>query len=185
MHKLAYRYIQSHAHDRAFAHILEIGSLDVNSSEQGLNLYTLFPGAQYTGIDVADGPGVDVVCSAADYDGKGTYDLVISTEAMEHTPRPEDIIECAWRALEDGGVLLITAAGPGRERHNCDGTAYSGVEHYANITPDQLGAWLAGWQDVEVIHSPNAGDVYACATKPRSKRNLSIQGSDLLAVAAQ
>lgn len=170
MHRLAFQYIVANVHERLFKHVLEIGSLDVNSSEQGLNLYTLFPGAQYTGIDIADGPGVDIVCGAADYDGAGAYDLVISTEAMEHTPRPLDIIECAWRSLQAGGVLLITAAGPGRERHNCDGTAYSGVEHYANITPDQFGVWLAAWQDVEVIHSPSAGDVYACATKPKAKK---------------
>lgn len=169
MHRLAYTYIQSHAH-LPFADILEIGSLDVNSTEQGLNLYTLFPGAQYTGIDIADGPGVDIVSSAADYDGKGAYDLVISTEAMEHTPRPLDIIECAWRALEPGGVLLLTAAGPGRERHNCDGGAYTGTEWYQNIDPGQLRGWLVDWEDVEVIHSPSAGDVYACAVKPEAKK---------------
>src|SRR5262245_60753025 len=80
--------------------ILEIGSLDVNSTEQGLSLRTFCDSAAlYHGIDEQDGPGVDNVMGAADYDGEGAFDIAISTEALEHTPEPREILECAWRAL--------------------------------------------------------------------------------------
>lgn len=168
MHNAAYAYIKAHA--PTAARCLEIGALDVNSTEQGLSLRTLFPDADYYGIDTQDGPGVDQVVAAADYNGKGRFDLVISTEAMEHCADPESIIACAWRALAPGGVFLLTAAAPGRQPHNCDGTGWDGVEHYANIEPEQLRAWLAEWGDVEVVHQPSLGDVYARAKKPRDKR---------------
>jgi hypothetical protein len=37
--------------------VLDIGSLDINGSVR-----PLFRGGTYTGIDVAAGPGVDIVC---------------------------------------------------------------------------------------------------------------------------
>lgn len=169
MHSAAYQYIKAHAPADA-ARVLEIGSMDVNSSVQGLSLRTLFADADYTGIDLQKGPGVDQVCAAADYDGKGRFDLVISTEAMEHCPDPESIIACARRALRPGGLLLLTAAAPERAPHNCDGTGYTGIEHYANIAPARLWGWLSGWEAVEVAHQPALGDVYARAMKPKGKR---------------
>jgi len=148
--------------------ILEIGSLDVNSTEQGLSLRDFCDSAlMYWGIDEQDGPGVDQAATAAKYDGKGKFDIVISTEALEHTPEPRDILDCAWRALKPGGVLVLTCAGPGRAPHNCDGGAWAGVEHYANIEPDALRGWLAdgGWRHIAVEYNDVTRDVYATATK--------------------
>jgi SAM-dependent methyltransferase len=174
MHPAAHQYIVKQLLTIGISNkrLLEIGSLDVNSSEQGLSLRALCESAaDYIGIDEQIGLGVDVVVSACDYNGKGRFDLVISTEALEHTPHPEEIIECAWRALKPGGALLLTAAGPERQPHNCDGTAWAGAEHYANINPDQLSVWLADWEVAEVLHNPGAGDVYARAVKPKKGRS--------------
>lgn len=149
-------------------HILEIGSLDVNSSEQGLSLRDLCAvAASYTGIDEQIGLGVDIVVSAADYQVEEIYDIVITTEALEHTPAPCDIIECARRSLRPGGLLIVTAAGPSRQPHNCDGTPWSGVEHYANIEPEQLRAWLAEgeWEGIRIEHNTDMHDVYATAIR--------------------
>lgn len=171
MHPAAYAYVSQAliAEGVKGKRILEIGSLDVNSTEQGLSLRMLCAAAgRYHGIDEQDGDGVDQVASAADYDGKGVFDIVISTEALEHTPEPRDILDCAWRALRSGGALILTAAGPGRPAHNCDGTPWSGAEHYANIDPAVLSAWLkdAGWIEYDVTYNDVAKDVYATATKP-------------------
>ncbi len=178
MHPSAYNYTvrQLIAIGISGKRILEIGSLDVNSTEQGLSLRALCEGASaYIGIDEQIGLGVDVVCSARDYDGKAVFDIAISTEALEHAPDPTEIIACAWRALRLGGVLLLTAAGPERAPHNCDGTGWSGVEHYANIEPAQLRAWLDGWDDVRVEHNVSLGDVYAYARKPQAQTKTSTE----------
>lgn len=162
MHPGAYDWLAEHIGDTAKLRILEIGSRDVNGSPRPL----CEGAAEYIGIDVREGRGVDQVVAAADYDGKGAFDLVISSEALEHTPDPQEIIACARRALKTGGRLLITAAAPDRAPHSCDG--YPTVpddEHYANIEPDELQAWLADWSDVTIEHHAERGDVYAQATR--------------------
>jgi SAM-dependent methyltransferase len=173
MHPSAYFYAvkQLVATGIAGKRLLEIGSLDVNSTEQGLSLRALCEDASaYIGIDEQIGLGVDVVASAIDYDGAAGFDIVISTEALEHAPKPQDILSCAWRALRPGGFFLLTAAGPERQPHNCDGTAWNGREWYQNINPDQLAAWLDAWEGVAIQHNPGLGDVYARATKPAKKK---------------
>lgn len=147
--------------------VVEIGSLDVNASTQGLSVRALCDGASsYYGIDARDGPGVDAAISAAAYDGRGAYDIAITTEALEHCPEPETIIDCARRALKPGGLLIITAAGPLRTPHGCDGGAV-GEEFYQNVDPAALRRWLADWDAVTIEENTDAHDVYAIARKPR------------------
>lgn len=162
MHPGAYDWLAGHIGDTAKLHILEIGSRDVNGSPR-----TLCDGAtEYIGIDQRPGRGVDEVVDAAKYDGKGAFDLVISSEALEHAPNPQEIIACAHRALKTGGRLLITAAAPERAPHSCDGSpVVPDDEHYANIEPTDLQVWLADWSDVTVEHVRERGDVYASAVR--------------------
>jgi SAM-dependent methyltransferase len=116
------------------ARVLEIGSLDVNSSEQGLSIRDLCEwAAVYIGIDERAGESVDIVSSAADYTPTATFTIAISTEAMEHTPDPRSILDCAWRSLTPGGLLVLTCAGPGRTPHGCSGGAV-GDEYYKNVS---------------------------------------------------
>jgi len=140
--------------------VLEIGSYNVNGSVR-----SLFPGVRYMGIDRRPGLGVDLVCDAREADFDEAYDLVLSTEALEHDPEPQQIVRCAWRALRPGGVLLLTAASPERAPHGCDG-GFVGTEHYAGISPAAMRAMLQDWQDVVIEHHPERGDVYARAVRP-------------------
>lgn len=165
MHPAAFSFAAPRLIKAAPKRVLEIGALDVNSTAQGLSLRALLPDAAWHGIDSAEGPGVDEVASAADYRTRRTFECVISTEAMEHAERPEDIVACAARYLAPGGLLLLTAAAPERTPHGCDGGAVQPGEHYRGITPDELRAMLDGWDDVNVTHDAAAGDVYATATK--------------------
>lgn len=142
--------------------VLDIGSLDVNGGVRNLFRRP----ARYVGIDRLKGRGVDVVADAAEYDGEFAFDVAISTEAMEHAPRPQDIVSCAWRALKPGGLFIVTCAGPGREPHNCDGTRPLRDEHYANISPEAMRDLLAAWDEVNVTGRIDRFDVYATAIKP-------------------
>ena len=143
-------------------HVLEIGSRCVNGGVR-----RLFGGcAEYVGIDREDGSGVGVVADAREYDGAGRFDLVISTEAMEHEPEPQAIVDCAWRALRSGGVFVVTAVGPGRAAHGCDGQPLLEGEHYAPITKVRMRDMLRGWGNVKTWSFPAHGDVYAAAVRP-------------------
>ena len=165
MHPEAYTYVRNQLHGKPLtgATVLEIGSYNVNGSVRPL----CAGAASYQGIDVRAGRGVDEVADAADFDGHGEYDLVISTETMEHMEHPEALIACALRALKPGGLLLITAAAPERAPHGVDGGAPSKGEAYTAISPDALSEWLSGWEGVQVWHYPERGDVYARARAPK------------------
>lgn len=165
MHPAAFSFAAPRLVAVAPKRVLEIGSADVNSTAQGLSLRALLPDAAWLGIDSAAGPGVDEVASAADFRTRRTFDVVISTEAMEHAERPQDIVECAARYLVSGGLLILTAAAPERAPHGCDGGAVQPGEHYGAISPAALLAMLDDWDAVDVEHNPAAGDVYATATK--------------------
>jgi cyclopropane fatty-acyl-phospholipid synthase-like methyltransferase len=134
MHVQAHGFIAHHATTLAPARVLEIGSLDVNGSVR-----TLFPGAAYHGIDVVDGPGVDEVADAADWHASTPFDVVVSTEVLEHAPRWRDVVANAWEALGTGGVLLLTCATDPREPHSAvDGWALRTGEWYGNIAPREV-----------------------------------------------
>jgi len=65
--------------------VIELGSYDVNGS---LRTYvkSLNP-SEYIGVDIKKGPGVDIVCDAeniVDKFGNEAFDVVISTELLEH-----------------------------------------------------------------------------------------------------
>jgi SAM-dependent methyltransferase len=163
MHVAAYEFVQSVAPVDPGA-VLEIGSYIVNGSVR-----PLFDSAtSYVGTDVRGGPGVDVVTDCADYDGAGVFDTVVSTEVMEHMRHPQELIECAARALKPGGLLILTAAGPRRPHHGVDGGDVSN-EHYGNITPEALKEMLSGWKNVKILHNDVAHDVYATAVKKATK----------------
>jgi SAM-dependent methyltransferase len=163
MHAEAWNYLEIESRKlQAGLRVLEFGSHDVNGSPRSLFMNC----TEYVGVDIWAGAGVDWVGRAQDFDGEGRFDVVISVEAMEHDPDARGQIASAWRALKPGGVLIITAAAEPREPHRCNGSLGDmGGEHYANIDPDTLRKWLAGWSNVEVLHDKSHGDVYAHAVK--------------------
>lgn len=168
MHQAAYDYVQRAIKglDLEGKRVLEIGSLDINNTAQNMSIRDLCGAAkEYHGIDIRKGLGVDQVAQAADYDGKGKYDLVITTEVLEHAADPESVIACAERALRPGGQLILTAAAPERPPHGWHGGLLGGDDTYQAIAPSLLRAWLADWEHVKVRHNETAGDVYAVAVK--------------------
>lgn len=165
MHPEAYAFIQDQVSGLTMPglRILEIGSYDVNGSVR-----PLFTGcARYVGIDLRPGPGVDLVCAAKDYDGAGAFDVVVCCETLEHDPDPQATIASAWRALLPSGLLLLTMASPLRAPHGCDGGLLPADEHYAGIGAVQLSQWLGDWSDVQIMHVPSRGDLYATARRGR------------------
>lgn len=145
-----------HPEAREFVHrqvsrlaAIEIGSLNVNGS-----IRDLFPHYDYLGLDLVAGPGVDVVADGATFDTPKRFDVAISCEAFEHAANWREVVKNISRLLRPNGIFIGTAAGPGREPHNCDGTPHSGVEHYENVCPLALATCLEenGFREVLVEH---------------------------------
>ena len=117
--------------------VLEIGSYDVNGSAR-----SVFPGARYVGVDLCEGPGVDLVSSGHEVAFPSeTFDLVLSMECFEHNPYWRETFINMHRMSRN--LVLVTCAGRGRLEHgtprtslrSSPGTAASGIDYYRNLTP--------------------------------------------------
>jgi SAM-dependent methyltransferase len=93
--------------------VLGVGTFDVCGTEEDF-----FEDCDYSGLDLADGPGVDIACPAQDYDAPDeTYDTIISCECFEHNPFYKETIQNIVRLLKPGGLFLFTCATTGRPVH--------------------------------------------------------------------
>lgn len=137
-------FVASHLDDRRGQplRILDVGSMDVNGSYR-----TFFdaPAWTYTGLDLADGAGVDMVLTQPYAWGSlpsGSFDVVVSGQAFEHFGVPwVSILEVA-RVVRPGGlVCLIVPSGGYEHRYPLDCWRFY---------PDGIAA-LARWADLDVI----------------------------------
>jgi len=100
------------------AKILEVGSRNVNGSMRDVLSERA---SEYVGIDLFDGPGVDMVCDVAaltDSFANQSFDLVVSTEMLEHCLAWQDALFKMVSVLRPDGLLLITTRSPGFELHD-------------------------------------------------------------------
>lgn len=101
--------------------VLEVGSMNVNGS---LRTYieAMCP-LQYLGIDLQKGDGVDWevdFCSLTPVQAKelfGEFDLIVSTEMLEHAEHWRAAINNMKAVLKPRGWLLLTTRGVGFPRH--------------------------------------------------------------------
>lgn len=125
--------------------VLDVGSRDINGNNR-----VLFSEAKYTGVDVSEGLNVDVVCFAHElykHFPQGCFDVVISTEMLEHDPNYVRSCTAMLRSVRSGGLLLITCATTGRPEHGTRRTGtvednpavdLIGNDYYRNLTPEDL-----------------------------------------------
>jgi len=108
MHASVLSWVAKTAADNDLRHarVLEVGSADVNGSVR-----RVFRGP-YIGVDWQAGVGVDVLASAHALPfGDSRFDVVVSTEALEHDTRPWRSAPEMARVLVTGGWLLLTCRG--------------------------------------------------------------------------
>jgi SAM-dependent methyltransferase len=93
--------------------VLDVGSLDVNGNNRWL-----FTDVLYTGIDVDNGPNVDIVSKGHEYNAPdGFFDTIISTECFEHDMFYKETLLNIVRLVRPGGMFLFTCASTGRPEH--------------------------------------------------------------------
>lgn len=123
--------------------VVEIGSYDVNGSVR-----KIFDGwAEYVGVDLDEGPGVDLVgygheVAIAD----GHFDAAISGECFEHDPHWADTLANMARMTRPGGLVAFTCASVGRPEHGTrrtdleesPGTQAVGLDYYRNLSRADL-----------------------------------------------
>lgn len=81
--------------------VLDIGSYDINGSCK-----SLFIDQVYTGADIEKGPNVDIVIKPYDF-GTTKYDVVISTNCLEHVEMPWEWVKAFDKTVKKGGLICI------------------------------------------------------------------------------
>ena len=152
--------------------VLEVGSLDINGSVRNF-----FENCDYTGIDVAEGKGVDVVCQGQEYTSDDPFQTVISCECMEHNPYWKETLHNMYRLLSPGGCMIMTCAGVGRAEHGTTRTSIAdspltisiGWDYYRNISVRDLATVFDIESDFtwwEMKSNPMSNDLYFIGFKP-------------------
>lgn len=119
--------------------MLEVGSYDVNGTVRGI----FGEAAEYIGVDLVEGPGVDVTGYGHELDyADATFDAAISGECFEHDPHWADTFANMARMTRPGGLVAFTCASRGRPEHgtrrtradDSPGTQAEGLDYYRNLT---------------------------------------------------
>ncbi|MEG9226824.1 methyltransferase domain-containing protein [Aeromicrobium sp. Sec7.5] len=151
------------------AAILEIGSYDVNG-----NIREIFAGHRsYTGVDLVEGPNVDVVTYGHEFEAEpGSFDLAISGECFEHDQHWQESFTNMATLVRPGGLVAFTCASWGRPEHGTTrsdrtlspGTQHEGLDYYRNLRESDfleaglpLDEWFSSWK---FWYLPTSMDLY-------------------------
>lgn len=163
MHQQQRQFIRSVAacHPDQFrgTSVLELGSYNINGSVREF----FSDPAEYVGVDWRPGPDVDIVslCHELEFDGGPRFDVLISSEMLEHDPHWQGSIKRGLEYLKPEGLVIITCAAPARGAHEVEVSPDS--KHYAGVHARKLqgfmdslgvrGAAEPGWDGLDTYYS--------------------------------
>lgn len=141
--------------------VLEVGSYDVNGSVRPY-IESLDP-AEYLGVDAGPGPSVDRVvdceqlCSQVGND----WDIVISTEMLEHVKDWQTCMAQLAEAVTPNGHLIVTTRSPGFPYHPFP-------DDFWRFTIEQMTQILTtlGFVSLTVADDPQCPGVFGGGRKP-------------------
>lgn len=175
MHGSVYGFLEAHASaaDVAGKKVLEVGALDVNGSPRRV-LEPLGP-ARYIGVDMRPGSKVDIVVDASmlvPAFGPASFDVVVSTEMLEHVIDWRSAVSNMKRVLAPGGLLLITTRAPGFPQHDHPG------DYWRFTMLDALDIFV-DMDELLVTEDPMAPGVFVRARKPVDFQETDLTGKNV------
>lgn len=163
--------------------VLEIGSYDVNGT-----IRKIFKNYDsYLGVDLVDGPGVDLVAFGHELVFENdSFDVVLSAECFEHDVFWDKTFLNMVRLTKPGGVVAFTCASLGRPEHGTTransslspGTQSLGLNYYKNLVEQDfydrnlIGNFFSKFQ---FYYNPLSWDLYFIGiTKNTSGEDVAI-----------
>jgi SAM-dependent methyltransferase len=98
--------------------ILEVGAIDVNGSIRPI--LERFQPAEYIGVDLIEGKGVDRICRVEDLVtefGPNSFDFVVASELLEHVRDWRSAVSNLKNVCKPNGIIFITTRSPGFKYH--------------------------------------------------------------------
>jgi hypothetical protein len=125
--------------------VLDIGSMDINGNNR-----SHFKNSTFIGIDIGEGPNVDIVCSGHLYSANKNFEkfnTIISTECFEHDCYyKETILNIVENLLLPGGLFIFSCATNGRQEHGTTRTSPNDSpftnDYYKNLTEEDIREFL-------------------------------------------
>lgn len=156
--------------------VIESGGRDVNGSAR--HMIMEFHPESYLSTDIVPGVGVDQICNAVDLVntfGEKSFDVLVSTEVLEHVEHWRNVISNYKRVLKPGGVLFITtrSAGFGYHSYNGDFWRY------------EVADMEAIFKDFEIIAcgpDPSEPGVFIKARRPKRFKERDLSKYELAAI---
>jgi len=102
------------------AQVLEFGARNINGDVRDFFDHD----CHVTGVDCVPGPNVDHICLCHEFMPEMLYDVVFSTETLEHDPHWKATLDCMYRFTRQGGLIFFTCATEGRGEHGTIGRPY-------------------------------------------------------------
>src|SRR5437762_1680950 len=99
--------------------ILDVGSRNVNGTTR--NEFYRFNPFEYIGIDIENGGNVDRICNVYDVVkefGENRFDVVVSTEMVEHVEDWILAISNMKRVLKENGYIYLTTRNNKASKHD-------------------------------------------------------------------
>lgn len=172
MHKSVHDFFSNEVPGEVFknARVIEVGSLDVNGSVRDYIME--FLPREYIGIDFIDGKGVDKVMDAENLEsefGKSSFDVVVSTEMLEHAENWRECINNMKAICKTW--LVITTRSPGFPLHNYPG------DHW-RYTKEDIEKIFADFKIEVLLDDPEQAGVFMLARKT-NKKSVSLKNIHL------
>jgi SAM-dependent methyltransferase len=143
--------------------VVEIGALQTPGQEGYADLRPLFPGRDYLGCDLVDGPGVDRIedvraLSFAD----GSIGTLLAVDSLEHVADPQHAVAEMHRVLSPDGLAVVGTPFVFPIHHHPD---------FTRFTPEGMARLLSAFPAVAVF---SVGD----AQWPHTVVAVASKGSD-------
>lgn len=153
--------------------VLEVGAADFNGTPR--SVLERHEPAKYMGVDLYPGKGVDLVVGVSflvDRFGPESFDVVVSTEMLEHVQDWRWAVSQLKRVTGPGGRLLVTTRSPG--------FYYHGYPHdFWRFTEADFAHIFSDFEDVHVEPDPSSPGVFVCARRPRQFVETDLTGYEV------
>ena len=141
--------------------VIESGGRDVNGSARAI--FQRLGCSRYVSTDLQMGTGVDEICDAVNLVekyGPKSFDILVSTEVLEHVRDWRAVISNYKRILKPGGVMFLTTRSEGFIYHEYP-------EDHWRYSPEDMLTIFSDFEALVVQSDPSEPGVFVKARRPK------------------